>query len=207
MANKHLKRKSMKRRNHRSRFSKKQTGGYGAGSGPIGAPWTSEPASWPGVAVLGGADTQGVMSSNHYPLSPNGIAVGGTMLAEPEVKFSGGARRKSRKHRSKKRHGRKVRVTKRKMRRGHRTGGGRRMGRRIGMRGGFGPQDVINGGRSLVYGLSNVYNNFMGNEHLSNPSPLVQPINSTEFPNNVIAPNPVDLQKAFSQAGAAAAPL
>ena len=54
------KRVTRKKNNRVTRKSKKQRGGYGQGSKPIGIPWNS---------CTSGA--------NHYSLSPNGGAVGG----------------------------------------------------------------------------------------------------------------------------------
>ena len=88
MARKHSRRgnkHSIKRAHRRSSRVKRQSGGYGPGAGPVGAPWQADPNTWPGMAALDGADTQGVVYGNHLPLSPNGIAVGGVMPAEPEV--------------------------------------------------------------------------------------------------------------------------
>ena len=69
------------------------------------------------------------------------------------------------------------------------------------MRGGFGPQDIVNVVRSAGHGLSNTFNNFMGYEHSPNPSPLEQPINSNDFPENIIAPDPINLKRSFDLAG------
>lgn len=179
-------------RRHRSRHHKRQLGGYGPGAGPIGAPWTHDPMSWPGVLAANGANTQGITSSNYLPLSPNGIAVGGVDIAIPEVRFKGG--RKSRKHRKNHRHQNK---TRRQYRR-HSRNRSRRF------RGGFGPQELINFGRDLKYKAIGAYDAFMGNEAPVNPSPLDQPINENY---KVVEPTPINLPRSFSLAGDSVAPL
>lgn len=203
---------------------RQQKGGFGPGAGPVGHAWDSDPKSWPGVSVLAGGNTDGVMSSNHYSLSPYGGAVGGVQIAEPEVKFSGLAggsaskKRKCRKTRTRKhnKHRNHMRMRKhnksqlrrtkynRKTKHAHRS---RKYKKSLRMRGGFGPQDIVNVFRGAGHGLSNTFNNFMGYEHSPNPSPLEQPINSNDFPENIIAPDPINLKRSFDLAGRTAATM
>lgn len=188
-----------------------QKGGYGPGAGPVGSAWNADPNTWPGVASLYGADTQGIMTSNHYSLSPYGGAVGGVEIAEPGVKFSdltGGARKRKNSKKSKKRsnkHKNSKKTQMRKKKYGRKTM--RKHRRPLKMRGGFGPQDVVNVFSGIGHGLSNTFNNFMGYQHSPNPSPLEQPINSNDFPQNVIAPNPINLKRSFDIAGRSVAQL
>lgn len=170
-------------------------GGYGPGAKPVGYGWKADPVWWPGVAAANGANTEGATMSNFLPLSPNGIAVGGVKIAEPEIGFFGG--RRSRRAR---------RVHKRKTMRKQKKGSRRRTtGRRARrMRGGFGPQDLLNFGRDLKFKAQGLYSDFMGNQQPVNPSPLVQPI-SKDY--KVIEPTPINLPRSYNLSGASVAPL
>ena len=133
--------------------------------------------------------------SNHLPLSPNGIAVGGVDIAVPEVGFKGGSRRSRKSHRSHKKHGSRKGGRRHKKAKTHKK-------RRY--YGGFGPQELINFGRDLKYKAMGAYDTFMGNEQPVNPSPLDQPINENY---KVVEPTPINLPRAFSLAGDSVAPM
>lgn len=200
-------RRKHNKRRMAQRLNRKQSGGFGPGAGPVGQAWTHDPNTWPGVAALGGANTQGIVSSNHYPLSPHGVPVGGVMMAEPEVGLqSGGKSRRLRRRKCGKRHTRTKRHSKRRHTRTKRHIKRRHLRVRK-MRGGFGPQDIVNMVRGVGHNMSNVYNNFMGHEHSPNPSPLDQPINSNDFPESIVSTQPVNLRRSFDLAGRAVAPM
>ena len=97
------KRRQSKHKKH-TRHHKKQQGGFGPGAGPVGYAWTPDAATWPGVLAANGGDTKGITMSNHLPLSPNGIAVGGVDIAVL-VGFKGGSRKSRKSHKSHKKHG------------------------------------------------------------------------------------------------------
>ena len=197
----------MARRHHsRSRKQRatrrKQRGGYGAASVPVGYAWTADAATWPGVIAANGGDTQGAAMANYLPLSPYGIAVGGVDIAVPEIMFKGG-RRKSRKH--KKRGGKRMSRGGQNVNWAGAFGGSRRKTHRKRRHfGGFGPQELINFGRDLKFRAMGAYDSFMGNQAPVNPSPLDQPINENY---KVVEPTPINLPRAFSLAGDSVAPL
>lgn len=174
------------------RTKRRQRGGYGPGQNPVGYAWSSDPMTWPGVLAANGANTHGVAMSNYLPLSPYGVATGGVEIAVPEVGYKGGAKHR-RRHRTKKggRRNRKTYKVK-----SHR--------RTRGLRGGFGPQELINFGRDLSFQTRTAFDSFMGNQPPVNPSPLDQPINENY---KVIEPTPINLPRSFTLAGQSVAPL
>lgn len=183
-------------------------GGYGSGAGPVGYAWGPQPEMWPGVLSANGAKLDGITASNFYPLSPNGIAVGGVDIATPEVgQFGGRKAKKSKKGGKKSRKGgrKSARRSAHKSRKSHgkRRTHRKRQSRRH-MRGGFGPQELINFGRDLKYWAKGAVADYMGFQQPVDPSPLSQPIGQQY---KVIEPNPTDLSKSYARAGAAVAPL
>jgi hypothetical protein len=195
--------KQSRRRQH-NRGNKRQNGqkgGYGAGAGPVGQAWTGgEPETWPGVAVANGTrdGSDGVMSSNHLPLSPHGIAVGGADIAVPEVSMFGGARKsrkrsKTNKH-MKKSHKKAHKKSRKSYKKTHKTK--RRVHR---MKGGFGAQELLNFGHNVKYQIAGMYDSFMGAQQPVNPSPLAdQPIN--QLPARVIAGTPINIARSINKA-------
>lgn len=199
---------SKRRQNNRgNKRQNGQKGGYGAGAGPVGQPWTADPETWPGVAVANGtrAGGDGVMSSNHLPLSPHGIAVGGVDIAVPEVSMFGGAR-KSRKRSSgkrlnpktnkhmKKSHKKSHKKSRKSHKKTHKTK--KRVYR---MKGGFGAQELLNFGHNVKYQIAGMYDSFMGTQPPVNPSPLAdQPIN--QLPARVIAGAPINIASSINKA-------
>jgi len=195
---KHVKQTAKRRRYH---------GGYGPGSGPVGYPWSGKPENWPGVLAANGADTEGATMSNFYPLSKYGVAVGGVDPAVPEVQFGGKrkmrkARKSSKKHMRNMRAKAAVKATKKHQKRGGKKSRHNRSKRH--MKGGFLPQELLNFGRNVKYGIHGVINDFMGYKPPVNPSPLDQPINGNY---KVIEPVPINLGKSYRLAGATVAEI
>ena len=202
----------MKRKFNKTKKTNKpknvQKGGYGAGATPVGQPWQGgNPETWPGVAAANGTHMNGMTSSNHLPLSPNGIAVGGVKIAEPGVPLelkktmTGGARKQRRK--SRKQHGKSRKQHGKKMNRTNRTNRANRANRTkkrlYKMKGGFlGPQELLNFGHKVRFNAANFFDNFMGNQHSTNPSVLDQPIN--EMPARVISPTPINIARSINKA-------
>lgn len=202
----------MKRKSNKTKKTNKaknvQKGGYGAGATPVGQPWQGDnPETWPGVAAANGTHMHGMTSSNHLPLSPNGIAVGGVKIAEPGVPLelkktmTGGARKQRGK--SRKQHGEKMNRTNRANRaraNANRANRANRTKKRVyKMKGGFlGPQDLLNFGHKIRFNVANIFDNFMGNQHSTNPSVLDQPIN--EMPARVISPTPINIARSINKA-------
>lgn len=134
---------------------KKMRGGMvsSPAAGPVGYSWQGgNEATWPGVAASQGINTSGTTMSNHFAVSPNGIAVGGIELARSTADdvnitppMGGGSKKRN----------------------GHRQ------------RGGF-FQEIVNLGRGAQYGLNGGYFDLVGkHQPLSqNPYPTVQPLNN-----------------------------
>ena len=199
---KHVK-QTAKRRRYR--------GGYGPGAGPVGYPWSSKPENWPGVLAANGADTEGATMSNFYPLSKYGIAVGGVDPAVPEVQFGGKRKVRKAKKSSKKSINAKAKAnakaSSKTAKKQHRKRGGKKSQHNRAkrhMRGGFLPQELLNFGRNVKYGIHGVINDFMGYKPPVNPSPLDQPINGNY---KVIEPVPINLGKSYRLAGATVAEI
>jgi hypothetical protein len=136
---------------------KKMRGGMvsSPASGPVGYSWQGgNEATWPGVAASHGINTSGTTMSNHFAVSPNGIAVGGIELARSTTDdfnitppMGGG--------RSRKRNGNK-------------------------QNGGF-FQEIVNLGRGAQYGVNGGYFDLIGKQQplSQNPFSTEQPINSS----------------------------
>jgi hypothetical protein len=62
-------------RKHQKHY--RMRGGYGPGSGPVGYPWKSDEATWPGAYASSGGNTNGMTFSNHYGYNSQGTGVGG----------------------------------------------------------------------------------------------------------------------------------
>lgn len=187
--------------------SRKMRGGYGPGAGPVGYPLKNgDVATWPGVIAANGGNTQGATMSNFYPLSKNGIAVGGVNIATPEVGQFGGrkvkkyAKKISNKHKRTNRKSRKGGKRSRKITRKNKQ---TKRKNRV-LRGGFGPQELINFGRELQYRAKTAVSDFMGNQQPVDPSPLVQPI-SKDY--KIIEPTPTNLPRSYNLAGSSVSPL
>jgi len=153
---KHRHNKSCKRlgkhKINKSRKMKVYRGGFGPGAGPVGYPLVyGNVSSWPGVS----GNDQGM--GNHYELSKVGIPSGpfdppmsSREIAQPfssSFKYGGSSRRRNT------------------QRRGH-------LRKRRYRGGGLLPQDLVNLGRSVGYGLSSSVSNFFGSvNHPVNPLP------------------------------------
>ncbi len=123
------------RKSHRRSNRKIYRGGFGPGAGPVGYPLApGNISTWPGVA----GNDQGM--GNHYGLSKVGIPSGALDppissrgIAEPfSSSFKYGGGRRSRRYRRKYRGG------------------------------GIIPQDLVNLGRSVGYGISSLASKFVG---------------------------------------------
>jgi len=153
-------------------------------AGPVGYSWEGgNEATWPGVGANHGINTQGTTMSNHFALSPNGIAVGGIELARStsddvnmNSSMSGGKGKKGR---------------------------NRRKGKGGNMKGGF-FQEIVNLGRGAQYGVNGGYFNLGGKmQPLSqNPYPTDQPINKTS---SFIGGIPPDVEAIYKNANMNAA--
>jgi len=147
-------------------------------SGPVGYAWDGgNEATWPGVAANHGINTHGNVMSNHFAVSPNGIAVGGIDLARStsddnniNPPMNGGKRK----------------------RRGINS-----------QKGGF-FQEIVNLGRGVQGGINGGYFNLIGKQQplSENPYPTVQPIANTGCGNNTVMPtgNPPDVEKIYMNA-------
>jgi len=136
---------------------KKMRGGMvsSPASGPVGYSWQGgNEATWPGVAASHGINTSGTTMSNHFAVSPNGIAVGGIELARSTTDdfnitppMGGG--------RSRKRNGNR-------------------------QKGGF-FQEIVNLGRGAQYGINGGYFDLIGKQQplSQNPFSTEQPINNS----------------------------
>ena len=145
-------------------------------AGPVGYSWEGgNEATWPGVGASHGIDTQGTTMSNHFGLSPNGIAVGGIELARStsddvnmNSSMSGGKGKK------------------------------RGKGKRGNMKGGF-FQEIVNLGRGAQYGVNGGYFDLTGKQQplSQNPYPTDQPINKTT---SFIGGIPPDVKEIYKDA-------
>ena len=147
-------------------------------SGPVGYAWNGgNESTWPGVAANHGINTHGNVMSNHFAVSPNGIAVGGIDLARStsddnniNPPMNGGKRK----------------------RRGINS-----------QKGGF-FQEIVNLGRGVQGGINGGYFNLIGKQQplSENPYPTVQPIANTGCGNNTVMPtgNPPDVEKIYMNA-------
>lgn len=123
-------------------------------SGPVGYPWKGgDEATWPGVAASHGTNTNGSIMSNHFAVSPNGIAVGGIDLArstsdDPIITPP--------------------------------MNGGRKRGGSNNQTGGF-FQEIVNLGRGVHGGINGGYFDLIGKQQplSQNPWPTEQPIANT----------------------------
>jgi hypothetical protein len=173
---------------HRVRFGgaikrKSMRGGMvsSPAAGPVGYSWEGgNESTWPGVGASHGINTQGTTMSNHFALSPNGIAVGGI---DPARSTSDD-----------------VNINSSTMS-GGRQGKGRK-GKR-GMKGGF-FQEIVNLGRGAQYGVNGGYFNLTGKAQPlgQNPYPTDQPINTnTSFIGGI----PPDVKEIYKDANMNAA--
>ena len=168
-----------------------------------------------GVAV-GGVDIAtpevgqfGGQAVSYYARGPGSHAYSGGKKSKKAM-----SERKSRKSRKHVKGGKKLKGKKssKSMRRGTKSYSKRRTqrknknkkGSRRHMKGGFGPQELINFGRDLKYWAKGAVEDYMGFQQPVDPSPLSQPIGQQY---KVIEPNPTDLSKSYNRAGAAVAPL
>ena len=123
-------------------------------SGPVGYAWKGgNEATWPGVAANHGINTNGSVMSNHFAVSPNGIAVGGIDLArstndDPIITPP--------------------------------MNGGRNRGGGNNQKGGF-FQEIVNLGRGVQDGINGGYFDLIGKQQplSQNPWPTEQPIANT----------------------------
>jgi len=115
-------------------------------SGPVGFSWDGgKIETWPGAASSQGLDTNGSTMSNHFPVSENGIAVGGVSIARSSSDDF---------------------IVKPKM------NGGRKRYNKKSQKGGF-FQEMVNLGRGAVYNIQGKYHGLVGqNQPISeNPFP------------------------------------
>lgn len=202
-----MSRKSLRNRKHGKHTRKahagrksNQKGGYGKGAGPVGYGMESDPVTWPGVMAANGANTDGATMSNYYPLSKNGIAVGGVKIAVPEVGQFGG-----KKHMRKRAHSKASKSRKHmKAHKGGKAKSHKKHSKSRKMHGGFGPQELINFGRDMKYWAKGAFSDYMGFQPPVDPSPLVQPIGERY---RIIEPNPTNLPRSYNLAGSSVAPL
>jgi hypothetical protein len=163
----------------KGRQTKQMLGGMvsSPAAGPVGYSWEGgNEATWPGVGASHGIATQGATMSNHFALSPNGIAVGGI---EPARSTSDD-----------------ININNSNM-----TGGKGRAGRRRkhgNMKGGF-FQEIVNLGRGAQYGVNGGYFNLTGKmQPLSqNPYPTDQPISNTS---SFVGEIPPDIKEIYKDA-------
>jgi len=118
-------------------------GGNSLAAGNIGFPWTSNISSWPGVAGVDGQSNYFLL--NKYPVDPQ------TQVMQERVDYPPGYPYGFRPNGL--------------------SGGKKQKDKK--QKGGYGtliPQDILNLGRSIQYGLQNTWNGVRGIE--MNPSPL-----------------------------------
>ena len=155
-------------------------------AGPVGYSWQgSNEATWPVVGAGHGINTQGTTMSNHFALSPNGIAVGGI---DPARSTSDD-----------------ININSSTMSGGRRVNGRQGKGRKgkRGMKGGF-FQEIVNLGRGAQYGVNGGYFNLTGKAQPlgQNPYPTDQPINTnTSFIGGI----PPDVKEIYKDANMNAA--
>jgi len=150
-------------------------------AGPVGYSWEGgNEATWPGVGANHGINTQGATMSNHFALSPNGIAVGGI---EPARSTSDDVNMNSSMSGGKGKKGRK--------------------GKGGNMKGGF-FQEIVNLGRGAQYGVNGGYFDLTGKQQSlsQNPYPMDQPINKTS---SFIGGTPPDVEAIYKNANMNAA--
>jgi hypothetical protein len=141
--------------------TRKFKGGYGKGSGPVGYPWKSNNIStWPGVK---GIDNM----SNHLDISKYGIPSGPfdppISTTGMIVKRGGKKTKKKTKKKPNKKTNKKTKKKPNKKTNKKRKGGG------------LIPQDLINIGRSVSYGIQNIASNYSSNSSIPvNPLPTEQ---------------------------------
>lgn len=125
-------------------------GGQGSVTTFVGSPWTSSPASWPGVQGSGN-----YYENNSYKTDPQTSIIANG--ANPPFSV-GGSRRIYGKHRKHGKHGKHGKHKRRTMQRG-------------GTFSNFLGQDLLNLGRQFQYGLGSAYNAISGYSAPTNPMP------------------------------------
>jgi hypothetical protein len=181
------------------RLRKKQKGGEVKAF--VGESWSSNPASWPGVAGKDGVTNHYALAKNVMPLPKSTSQSGGALKCwsrknKQDKRYvvcsgsKGQKRRRSKRLRKKQKGGRGLKCWSRKNKQDKRyvvcTGskGQRKLRRskrlRKKQKGGqkgapLAPQVLVNAGRSLVYGGESVYNSVRGVGSPQDPNPTVQP--------------------------------
>jgi hypothetical protein len=153
-------------------------------AGPVGYSWEGgNEATWPGVGASHGINTQGATMSNHFAVSPNGIAVGGI---DPARSTSDDVNMNSSMNGGKRGNGKN-----------------RRRGKHGNMKGGF-FQEIVNLGRGAQYGVNGGYFNLTGKTQPlgQNPYPTDQPINKSS---SFIGGIPPDVKEIYKEANMNAA--
>ena len=180
------------------RLRKKQKGGEVKAF--VGESWSSNPASWPGVAGTDGVTNHYALAKNVMPLPKSTSQSGGALKCwsrknKQDKRYvvcsgsKGQKRRRSKRLRKKQKGGRGLKCWSRKNKQDKRyvvcsgsKGQKRRRSKRLrkkqkgGQKGApLAPQVLVNAGRSLVYGGESVYNSVRGVGSPQDPNPTVQP--------------------------------